>query len=170
MQSVAKRMTARVPLQAALQEVALAVLGSLAASDPQEAVRPAPGEASRLSAPLAIALDRIQSRRRLLLAWHLFWGPRVFGELLQLNAGVPKRTLRLELETLEADGLVEQRQCSADEGQTEYGLTPLGEALKPALASLYLWGLHVQGSGGRARSPKGWAGSARGSLRSADSG
>lgn len=145
-------MAARVPFQVALQDAALAVLGSLSLSDPERAARSVSGSASRLSAPLAIALDRIQSRRRLLLAWHLFWGPRVFGELLQLAAGVPKRTLLRELQALEADGLVERRQPSNDDGQAEYGLTPLGEALKPALASLYLWGLHVQESGVKARS------------------
>jgi DNA-binding HxlR family transcriptional regulator len=149
-------MASRVPLRAALQDAALAVLGSLSASDPERTVRAVPAQASRLSAPLSIALERIHSRRRLLLAWHLFWGPRHFEELLQLTAGAPKRTLRQELQALEADGLVEHRQRPDDESQAEYGLTPLGEALKPALASLYLWGLHVQESSARSRSPKGW--------------
>jgi len=149
-------MASRVPLRAALHEAALAVLGSLAASDPERAVRTVSVSAPRLSAPLAIALDRLQSRRRLLLAWHLFWGPRRFEELLQLTAGAPKRTLQQELEALEADGLVERRQGPDDESQAEYGLTPLGEALKPALASLYIWGLRVQESGATARSPKVW--------------
>ena len=132
------------------------MLGSLAASEPQRAVGPVSVSASRLSAPLAIALDRLQSRRRLLLAWHLFWGPRRFEELLQLTAGAPKRMLRLELQALEADGLVERRQPPDDASQAEYGLTPLGEALKPALASLYIWGLRLQESGATARSPKAW--------------
>jgi DNA-binding HxlR family transcriptional regulator len=148
-------MDSRVPLRAALQD-ALAVLGSLS-SDPERAVRPVAAQASRLAAPLSIALERIHSRRRLLLAWHLFWGPRRFEELLQLSARAPKRTVRQELEALEADGLVERRPLPDDEAQAEYGLTPLGEALKPALASLYLWGLHVQDSSARARAPKGWS-------------
>ena len=144
----------RVPLRAALQEAANAVLGSLSAADPDRAARPVSASASRLSAPLALALDRILSRRRLLLAWHLFWGPRRFDELLQLIPGAPKRTLRRELQALEADGLVERRPRPEDQAQVEYGLTPLGDALKPALASLYLWGLHVQDASARARPPE----------------
>jgi DNA-binding HxlR family transcriptional regulator len=131
-------------------------------------VRPV-SQAARLSAPLAIALERIPSRRRLLLAWHLFWGPRRFEELLPLAAGTPKRTLRLELGALEADGLVERR-ALPDEAEAEYALTPLGEALKPALASLYLWGLRVQGAGAEARAPESWSEDLEALLRSADSG
>jgi DNA-binding HxlR family transcriptional regulator len=160
-------MSSRVPLREALQGVAHAVLGSL--SNPRgRALRPA-SRGSRLSEPLAIALERIPSRRRLLLAWHLFWGPRRFEELLPLAAGTPKRTLRLELDALEADGFVERRACS-DGAEAEYALTPLGEALKPALASLYLWGLRVQGKGAEARAPESWSEEIAALLRSADSG
>jgi DNA-binding HxlR family transcriptional regulator len=162
-------MTARVPFHAALQDAALTVLGSLPAARPETAARRMSGS-SPLSAPLATALDRLHSRRRLLLAWHLFWGPRAFAELQQLSAGIPKRTLRQELLALEADGLVERRPSSGDEGHAEYTLTPLGEALKPALASLYLWGLHVQESSAKPRSPTSGSGRAQGLLRSADSG
>ena len=160
-------MASRVPLREALQDVAHAVVGSL--SKPRaRAVRPAsPG--SRLSAPLAIALERIPSRRRLLLTWHLFWGPRRFEDLLPLTAGTPKRTLRSELGALEAEGLVERR-ARPDEAEAEYALTPLGEALKPALASLYLWGLRVQGTSAEARPPESWSEELTALLRSADSG
>jgi DNA-binding HxlR family transcriptional regulator len=162
-------MASRVPLREALQDVAHAVVGSL--SKPRaRAVRPL-SQGSRLSAPLAIALERIPSRRRLLLAWHLFWGPRRFEDLLPLTAGIPKRTLRLELGALEAEGLVERRARPDEaEAEAEYALTPLGEALKPALASLYLWGLRVQGAGAAARAPESWSDELTALLRSADSG
>jgi DNA-binding HxlR family transcriptional regulator len=146
-------MAVRVPLQAALQDAALAVLGSLSASAPERAARLA-AESSRPAAPLAAALNRLQSRRRLLLTWHLFWGPRGFAELLLLTAGIPRRRLRQELQALEADGLVERQLSSGDPGRLEFALTPLGEALKPALASLYLWGLHVQGLSAKTRAPE----------------
>lgn len=162
-------MDSPVPLRAALQDVALAVLGSLSDPAPRRAAPLVSEAGSRLSAPLAVALERVPTRRRLLLIWSLFWGPRRFEELLLLTARTPKRTLRLELGVLEADGLVERRASSA-ETEVEYALTPLGEALKPALASLYLWGLRVQGTGAEARPPESWSEELTALLRSADSG
>jgi len=145
-------MSARIAFDTALRDAALAVLTSGLAAEPAPPSRHLHTRAASGSSPLATALERLQGRRRLILAWHLFWGPRPFGELSQLAAGVRKRTLRHELRALEASGLVEQRPGSADGGETEYFLTPLGEALKPALASLYLWGLHVQERSGAAPS------------------
>jgi DNA-binding HxlR family transcriptional regulator len=102
--------------------------------------------------PLETALDHLEGRRRLLLVWHLFWGPRAFGELLRLTEGTTtKRSLRHELQGLEACGLLRKERCSRDGRRAEYRLTPFGETLKPLVGAFYLWGLHVQES----RSPGG---------------
>jgi len=92
------------------------------------------------------ALDLLESRRRPLLVWHLFWGPRAFGELLRLSAGTTKRVLRQELQALEACGLLCKDQRTRDSRRADYRLTPFGETLKPVLGSLYAWGLFVQES------------------------
>jgi DNA-binding HxlR family transcriptional regulator len=92
------------------------------------------------------ALDLLESRRRPLLVWHLFWGPRAFGELLRLSAGTTKRVLRQELQALEACGLLCKDQRTRDSRRADYRLTPFGETLKPVLGTLYAWGLFVQNS------------------------
>ena len=92
------------------------------------------------------ALDLLESRRRPLLVWHLFWGPRAFGELLRLSVGTTKRVLRQELQALEACGLLCKDQRTRDGRRADYRLTPFGETLKPVLGSLYAWGLFVQTS------------------------
>jgi DNA-binding HxlR family transcriptional regulator len=92
------------------------------------------------------ALDLLESRRRPLLVWHLFWGPRAFGELLRLSVGMTKRVLRQELQALEACGLLCKDQRTRDSRRADYRLTPFGETLKPVLGSLYAWGLFVQTS------------------------
>jgi DNA-binding HxlR family transcriptional regulator len=92
------------------------------------------------------ALELLECRRRPLLVWHLFWGPRAFGELLRLSVGTTKRVLRQELEALEACGLLCKDQRTRDSRRAEYRLTPFGETLKPVLGTLYAWGLYVQTS------------------------
>lgn len=96
--------------------------------------------------PFETALDRIEGRWRLLLVWHLFWGPCLFGELLRLTAGITDRALRQELQDLEACNLVRKERCAWDGRRVEYRLSPFGETLKPLLAEVYLWGLRVQES------------------------
>lgn len=120
---------------------------------------PASGPPRR--SPIETALDLLESRRRPLLVWHLFWGPRAFGELLRLSVGTTKRVLRQELQALEACGLLCKDQRTRDSRRADYRLTPFGETLKPVLGSLYAWGLFVQtsrssaaiGAGGRACLP-----------------
>jgi DNA-binding HxlR family transcriptional regulator len=92
------------------------------------------------------ALDLLENRRRQLLVWHLFWGPRAFGELLRLSVGVTKRVLRQELQALETCGLLCKDQRTRDGRRADYRLTSFGETLKPVLGSLYAWGLFVQTS------------------------
>ena len=96
--------------------------------------------------PMETALDLLENRRRQLLVWHLFWGPRAFGELLRLSAGTTKRVLRQELQALEACGLLCKDQRTRDSRRADYRLTPFGETLKPVLGALYEWGLYVQTS------------------------
>ena len=112
--------------------------------DPGGDAGPASGPLRR--SPIETALDLLESRRRPLLVWHLFWGPRAFGELLRLSAGTTKRVLRQELQALEACGLLCKDQRTRDGRRADYRLTPFGETLKPVLGSLYAWGLFVQTS------------------------
>jgi DNA-binding HxlR family transcriptional regulator len=95
--------------------------------------------------PMETALDLLDGRRKPLLVWHLFWGPRAFGELLRLTGGT-KRVLRQELTALEACGLLCKEQRIRDSRRAEYRLTSFGETLKPLLGAFYAWGLFVQES------------------------
>lgn len=108
------------------------------------------GDASRTRrpirrSPMETALDLLDGRRKPLLVWHLFWGPRAFGELLRLTGGT-KRVLRQELTALETCGLLRKEQRTRDSRRAEYRLTSFGETLKPLLGALYAWGLFVQES------------------------
>jgi len=55
--------------------------------------------------------------------------------------GITKKALRRELGDMERQGLV-RRLVSADGNRkASYGLTPLGETLKPIVGGMYEWGL-----------------------------
>jgi DNA-binding HxlR family transcriptional regulator len=53
--------------------------------------------------------------------------------------GMTKKRLRRELEEMERQGLV--RRTVSENRKASYGLTPLGESLKPVVGGMYEWGL-----------------------------
>lgn len=66
-------------------------------------------------------------------------GPLRFSEIRQLVPDVSDRLLSERLKELEGEGIVERRVYEESPVRVEYGLTPKGEALKPALGELKRW-------------------------------
>jgi len=91
--------------------------------------------------PLETARRVIGSEATLQVLWQLFWGAKPFCELMRHSGNLTKRELRITLRAMRDDGLVTRRPAEDPGKDVEYALTPLGEALKPIVASLYLWGL-----------------------------
>ena len=110
-------------------------------ADPRFGEGPTP---SALRLPVALALDVIGERRRILILWQLFWGARPYGELMRALVGVSKKNLRHELVALERSGLVRRVVRENGNRRAQYKLTAFGETLKPLLAMLYDWGLALQ--------------------------
>jgi DNA-binding HxlR family transcriptional regulator len=91
--------------------------------------------------PVARTLRVLDASPRWLVLWLLFWGPRSLQDLLPHSEGVARKALRRELLCLRRLGLVSRETLSTPGTGPQYRLTPLGETLKPTLASLYEWGL-----------------------------
>ncbi len=110
-------------------------------------LRPEPLPGARIllppRTPLEAALDAVGDRHRLLIVWHLFWGPRSFSDLMRNTAGITKKARRLALVEMEMRGLVRRDAPFGAGRRIEYSLTPLGESLKPIVAGLYEWGLRL---------------------------
>jgi len=87
-----------------------------------------------------VTLGVLDGRWKPLLIWQLFWGARPFCELMRRMPGMTKKRLRWELADMERQGLV-RRIVSPDSRKASYGLTLLGESLKPVVGGMYEWGL-----------------------------
>jgi DNA-binding HxlR family transcriptional regulator len=90
--------------------------------------------------PMDLAAAVLGGRYTAPILWSLFWGGKKFFQILRDLHGVPRRSLALRLEELEAQGLVERRYGASGEG-LEYVLSDLGTSLRPILGAMYHWGL-----------------------------
>ncbi len=86
---------------------------------------------------LARAAEVVGERWTLLILRDLSVGPARFSELKAGLDGIAATMLTSRLRELEADGLVSRTE---DPAATVYALSELGEAFRPALAALSLWG------------------------------
>jgi DNA-binding HxlR family transcriptional regulator len=104
----------------------------------------------RSRCPVACTLDVVGDRWTLLVVRDLMSGKRRFGELLGSPESIPTNILADRLKRLTGAGLVKSRHYSVRPPRLEYRLTPKGEALRPVLRGLALWGgRHVTGTKGR---------------------
>ena len=99
-----------------------------------------PTDIATAPSPLEVTLGILDGRWKPLLIWQLFWGARPYCELMRRMPGLTKKRLRRELEEMERQGLV-RRIVSPEDRKAGYGLTPLGESLKPVVGGMYEWGL-----------------------------
>jgi DNA-binding HxlR family transcriptional regulator len=92
---------------------------------------------------MAQALERLGERWGLLIVRDLLPGEQRFTDLLRSCGGVTPRQLAARLRQLQGDGIVEARR-EAGRREVWYRLTPAGQALRPAVEALLLWGIqHV---------------------------
>jgi DNA-binding HxlR family transcriptional regulator len=124
----------------ASSEGALPIVRSTAAPRPGPVPAPAAAVATAPS-PLEVTLGVLDGRWKPLLIWQLFWGARPFCELMRRMHGMTKKALRQELADMERQGLVRRIVSLDGNRKASYGLTPLGETLKPIVGGMYEWGL-----------------------------
>jgi DNA-binding HxlR family transcriptional regulator len=108
---------------------------------------------------VARALDLLGERWTLLLIRELMRGPKRFKELQEGMEGIGTNLLSSRLKTLEESGLVERTTLPSSVPVPGYALTPRGEALRPALSELALWGFDLLDADGleELRSRSAWA-------------
>jgi DNA-binding HxlR family transcriptional regulator/putative sterol carrier protein len=96
--------------------------------------------------PAARALDVVGERWTLLVIRELFTGPKRYTDLQDGLPGIGPNVLADRLRSLEAAGVVDKRRMPPPAASTVYGLTELGDGLRPVLDGLFQWGLQLLGS------------------------
>jgi DNA-binding HxlR family transcriptional regulator len=100
--------------------------------------------------PAEVTLAVIGGRWKVLILFHLFRGVMRFSELQRALPGVTQKMLTQQLREMERDGIVRRTVYPQVPPKVEYGLTPLGETLRPVVKAMCQWGMRQRGSDGAA--------------------
>jgi DNA-binding HxlR family transcriptional regulator len=82
----------------------------------------------------------IGGKWKVLLIWHLGFGPKRFAQLRKLLPGVSEKVLTEQLRELAGDGIVQRHVKAASPPQVTYSLTGAGEELLDPMGGLCAWG------------------------------
>ena len=94
--------------------------------------------------PVAVTVNIIGSKWKLLILRDLLSGTRRFGELRKSLEGISQRVLTQSLRDLEADGIVSRKVYAEVPPRVEYSLNEKGETLRPVIAAMAEWGIGYQ--------------------------
>lgn len=89
---------------------------------------------------LDVALSVVGGKWKPLVLFHLQDGPRRFGELKRLVAGISEKVLIQHLRELTADGVLVRRDYQEVPPRVDYAMTEFGHTLAQALMPLCEWG------------------------------
>jgi len=95
--------------------------------------------------PIAHALGLIGERWSLLVIRELMHGPKRYTDLAEHLPGIGTNILAGRLRDLEQAGIVAKRKLPPPAASRVYELTDYGQALKPAMRELALWGARSLG-------------------------
>lgn len=91
--------------------------------------------------PVATTVGLIGNKWKILILRDILTGPKRFGELRKSLNGVSQKVLTENLREMEADGLVTRTVFPEVPPRVEYGLSELGESLRPIIKQMEEWGI-----------------------------
>lgn len=94
--------------------------------------------------PMDITINILSGKWKISILWNLTRGIIRFNELQRLLDNITQKTLTLQLRELESDGIIYRKVYAEVPPKVEYGLTELGESMKPILNSMCEWGKNYQ--------------------------
>ncbi|WPC43215.1 helix-turn-helix domain-containing protein [Clostridium sp. JS66] len=94
--------------------------------------------------PMDVTINILSGKWKMSILWHLSKGVIRFNELQRLLNNITQKTLTLQLRELERDGIIYRKIYAEVPPKVEYGLTELGESMKPILSSMCEWGKNYQ--------------------------
>jgi len=90
--------------------------------------------------PMDVTINILSGKWKIAILWHLTRGIIRFNELQRLLTNITQKTLTLQLRELERDGIIYREVYPEVPPKVEYGLTQIGESLRPILSSMCEWG------------------------------
>lgn len=94
--------------------------------------------------PVAVTVQLIGSKWKLLILRNLLERPWRFNELKKSLAGISQKVLTDSLRSMEEDGLIIRTVYPEVPPHVEYSLSELGETMRPILNSLKEWGTNYK--------------------------
>ncbi|MCJ7835076.1 helix-turn-helix transcriptional regulator [Cuneatibacter sp. NSJ-177] len=91
--------------------------------------------------PVAVTVQIIGSKWKLLILRNLLQRPWRFNELRKSLAGVSQKVLTDSLRSMEADGIITRTVYPEVPPHVEYSLNELGESMRPIMKSMEEWGV-----------------------------
>ena len=91
--------------------------------------------------PMDVTINILSGKWKLSILWNLSTkGIIRFNELQRLLPNITQKTLTMQLRELESDNIIYRKIYAEVPPKVEYGLTDLGESMKPILSSMCEWG------------------------------
>ena len=94
--------------------------------------------------PMNVTINILSGKWKMSILWHLTRGVIRFNELQRLLDNITQKTLTLQLRELERYGVIYRKAYPEVPPKVEYGLTKLGESMKPILSLMCEWGKDYQ--------------------------
>lgn len=94
--------------------------------------------------PMGVIIDILSGKWKLYILWHLSRNAVRFNELQKLLPDITQKILTMQLRQLERDNVIYRKVYPEVPPKVEYGLTEIGESLKPILTSMCRWGKDYQ--------------------------
>jgi DNA-binding HxlR family transcriptional regulator len=90
--------------------------------------------------PVQATSNVLAGKWKVLIVWHLSFGPRRFAELRDLLPGVSEKVLTAQLRDLERDGVIGRLRAETVPPRVDYRLSDAGEELVPVMEAMCQWG------------------------------
>lgn len=98
----------------------------------------------RQDCPMDVTINIFSGKWKIAILWNLSKGNIRFNELQRLLTNITQKTLTMQLRQLERDGIICREVYPQSPPRVEYGLTKIGESIKPILSSMCEWGKDYQ--------------------------
>ncbi len=93
---------------------------------------------------VSLAMDLIGGKWKAVILYHLLEAPQRYNELRRAMSGVTERTLSIQLQQLEKDGLIAREAFGQKPPiKVVYSLTEFGRSCAPVLNAILGWGNQI---------------------------